>query len=250
MQEVGIVLASGCAVGTEDVVGKENVGDAVFFHVSNYVLGEVSVVDDMDFLKTEEEETWNSIAETVFENDQATSVLGGCAHLGKFGVATHHRTVSTAMTILELIEERTAGRTALAYHLVVVVDPIDYISGTVFHALGLVIDEVFWSLLHGNVFGVAIHTANEPVYGVGFVVVQILERHSCHLCELLGGIESAKRCPMVVGAQVDGLLAVFFQRWVDINTHDIGVQALKDMLSSGQLRLGARLHFRRTIELH
>ena len=60
-----------------DVVGKEYVGDVVLLDVFLQIAFEVTAVYDMDLFERGEEVTCQCIAETVFEDEESTSVVCG-----------------------------------------------------------------------------------------------------------------------------------------------------------------------------
>ena len=139
------------AVCLEDIIGKEDVGNLVLGHVGDDILREITGVDDMNLLKREEQIAWDHIAEAVLEDDDTTTVMRGGAYLCEFGVTTHHRTIGSSVSVLELKEEGSRERLALTRHLVVLVDSIVGIRGSILHTFRDIINEVLGSVLDGDV---------------------------------------------------------------------------------------------------
>ncbi len=72
-----------------DVVGKQDISDAMFPGITKDILGEIAAIYHMDFLKRMEEVAWKGIAETVFQDKQMAAIACGGLHHGGVQIASH-----------------------------------------------------------------------------------------------------------------------------------------------------------------
>ena len=159
-------------------------------HVSNLVLL------DMHLFKGIEKIAWDGIAKTVLEDNDPTTVVHTCVHLGDLGVATHECIVGT--TVIGL-EERTFGRRLFTYHFTFGKLELD-IGRCVFAVFRGIIIEVLRGLAHHRLARKGRHGAHKVRDLMFLVVRKVLKRDACHLTKLLGRIIGATGSPMVVGA--------------------------------------------------
>ena len=154
-------------------------------------MGEVAAVYDVYLLEGVEQVSGQGIAVTVLQDNEPAAVGNIGAYLRQLGVASHECAVCHGTAVLELLEELLLVRTANGDNLIVLVHLVLLESCLVHGLQGLVVDEVLGGVLYGNVLGIAIHGTYEAAHRVGLVIpglVQVVERHFCHLGKLSGGI--------------------------------------------------------------
>ena len=216
-QEAQIGAVNVRRVGLENVVGEENVGDLVLGHVGLHVFGEVAGVDDVDLGERVEEVAGQGVAEAVFEDDEATMTGSGGADDGQTGVTAHECAVGAGTSVAIVLKIDAAVRTTFADDAIILVDGVVGVGGRVGDVAGNVVDEVFGGIFQRDVFGIAVHTAHVTVNHLAIIGTQWFERDAGHFGEGFGGVESAERRPVVVGAQIDGLGSVTTERGVDVD---------------------------------
>ena len=181
------------AVCLEDIVGKEDIRDLVLCHIGDNILREITGVDDMYLLEGEEQITRQHIAEAVLKDNHTTTVMRGGTHLCEFSVTTHHRTIGTPMSILELKEERCRKRLTFTCHLIVFVDGIVGIGRSILYTLWNIIYKILRSILDGDILRIAIHAAHIAMCHPTLIMREVLERNTSDTCKLLCGIITTER---------------------------------------------------------
>ena len=169
MEESRVFLAYLIRICIEDIVGKQNISYLIIADIFAHILGEISIIDYMDFLKRIEQVAWKSISETILQDHDTAMIVDIGFHPGNSGVTAHEGTVGSTIAVFILIEEDAFVWFAFAYDLVVAVDFIIRIIGFVFYVLWNIIDEIFRGILQGNIMRITIHTSYVSMYHFSFI---------------------------------------------------------------------------------
>lgn len=151
------------AAGIEDVVDKEEIGDAVASAIIDDVVGEVAEIKHMHLLERTEKVARNRIAVAVFKDGKLAAVPDPGLHLHYQEVAPHEGEVSVAAPILEFLEELALEGLPLTNHPEIFVKIYDRECRGIGFVFGGVVDEILRGILDRDVLGVAIHRADEAV---------------------------------------------------------------------------------------
>ncbi len=223
-------------LGVCQVVGEEDVGDAVLSHIAAYVLCEVAAVDHVDFLEGIEQVGADGIAEAVFEHEQPATVVGAGGDFDQTVVATAEdavgRTHILGLEIVEFEEVALLGVALLDDTLPFLVERVDGVESAVVGLARNVAYEVFGRFFDSQVARETIHGAHIVGRDDGVVGVEAVERHLSHTGKFLGGIVGAEWSPMVVGARIDGLVGMLRQRCVDVDRNDGVVQGGEERIDA------------------
>ena len=169
MEESRVFLAYLIRICIEDIVGKQNISYLIIDDICAHILGEISIIDYMDFLKRIEQVAWKSISETILQDHDTAMIVDIGFHPSNSGVTAHEGTVGATIAVFILIEEDAFVWFAFAYDLIVAVDFIIRIIGFVFYVLWNIIDEIFRGILQGNIMRITIHTSYVSMYHFSFI---------------------------------------------------------------------------------
>ena len=241
----------------DKVIRKEHVRDPLLLYKRPHVLQEIPAVHHVDLLEAAEEESRQCVAVAVLQDHQPPPVLMARYHAGRILIPAHKHAVRRPVAVVIMTEEPVAFRLTRHECRLIPSAPDALLHFPVYDTLRLetrvlrhVIYEILRRRLHLHVAGKGPHRAHVVMDGPRVVFLQRLVVRGCHLGKHPRGIVGTQRCPVVVGARIDGFLAVASQRVEDAHPRHVGVEFRHQLLDGRALILCPCLERVRTIDRH